>query len=160
MSHCISQCYQTPLTIHTKPSTYMHDIYMPSANQIVKYGKYRRHNNQTIDQSNNPPRLYIINLQTQWETNQSIESIDWHMNLYIWRQTLSTFHHNRIRFHRYTLPWQRLWEDCIIIWARSRNWGCLVTWFCYQLIAKPGNKTATVSWPGPYAVDILKWIPG
>ena len=28
--------------------------------------------------------------------------------------------------------------------------GCLVTWFCYQLIAKPGNKTATVTWPDPY----------
>ena len=27
---------------------------------------------------------------------------------------------------------------------------CLVTWFCYQLIAKLGNKTATVSWPDPY----------
>ena len=26
----------------------------------------------------------------------------------------------------------------------------LVTWFCYQLIAKPGNKTATVPWPDPY----------
>ena len=36
------------------------------------------------------------------------------------------------------------------IWVRSRNCGCLVTWFCYQLIAKPGNKTATVSWPDPY----------
>ena len=34
-------------------------------------------------------------------------------------------------------------------WVRSRNCGCLVTWFCYQLIAKPGNKTATVSWPDP-----------
>ena len=31
------------------------------------------------------------------------------------------------------------------IWVRSRNCGCLVTWFCYQLIAKPGNNTATVS---------------
>ena len=28
--------------------------------------------------------------------------------------------------------------------------GCLVTWFCYQLIAKPSNKTATVLWPGPH----------
>ena len=37
-----------------------------------------------------------------------------------------------------------------IIWVRSRNCGCLVTWFCYQLIAKPGNKTAAVSWPDPY----------
>ena len=36
------------------------------------------------------------------------------------------------------------------IWLRSWNCGCLVTWFCYQLIAKPGNKTATVSWPDPY----------
>ena len=38
----------------------------------------------------------------------------------------------------------------IYIWVRSRNCGCLVTWFCYQLIAKPGNKTAAVSWPDPY----------
>ena len=36
------------------------------------------------------------------------------------------------------------------IWVRSRNCGCLVTWFCHQLIAKPGNKTAAVSWPDPY----------
>ena len=36
-----------------------------------------------------------------------------------------------------------------IIWVRSRNWDCLVTWFCYQLIAKPGNKTAPVSWLDP-----------
>ena len=38
------------------------------------------------------------------------------------------------------------------IWLRSRNCGCLVTWFCYQLIAKPDNKTAAVSWPAPYAL--------
>ena len=37
-------------------------------------------------------------------------------------------------------------------WVRSRNCGCLVTWFCYQLIAKPGNKTATVPWPDPDVV--------
>ena len=30
------------------------------------------------------------------------------------------------------------------IWVRSQNYGCLVTWFCYHLIAKPGNKTAAV----------------
>ena len=36
------------------------------------------------------------------------------------------------------------------IWVRSRNCACLVTWFCYQMIAKPGNNTATVSWPDPY----------
>ena len=40
--------------------------------------------------------------------------------------------------------------QCICV--RSRNCGCLVTWFCYQLIAKPGNKTAAVSWPDPYTI--------
>ena len=38
----------------------------------------------------------------------------------------------------------------MFIWVSSRNCGCLVTWFCYQLIAKPGNKTATVPWSDPY----------
>ena len=32
-------------------------------------------------------------------------------------------------------------------WVRSRNRDCLVTWFCYKLTAKPGNKTATCLWP-------------
>ena len=36
------------------------------------------------------------------------------------------------------------------IWVRSQNCGCLVTWFCYLLIAKQGNKTAAVPWPDPY----------
>ena len=27
---------------------------------------------------------------------------------------------------------------------------CLVTWFCYHLIAKPGNKTGAPSWPDQY----------
>ena len=38
----------------------------------------------------------------------------------------------------------------IRIWVRSRSWGCLVTWFCYHFISKPGNKTASVSLPDPY----------
>ena len=38
----------------------------------------------------------------------------------------------------------------INIWARSRRWGCLVTWICYHLIAKPGNKTGIPSGPDPY----------
>ena len=32
-------------------------------------------------------------------------------------------------------------------WVRSWKCGCLVTWFCYQMIAKPGNKTAVSLWP-------------
>ena len=39
--------------------------------------------------------------------------------------------------------------ECNSMWVTSRNCGCLVTWFCYQLIAKPGNKTAAVLWPDP-----------
>ena len=34
-------------------------------------------------------------------------------------------------------------------WVRSQRCGCLVAWFCYQLIAKPGNKTATSPRPDP-----------
>ena len=33
------------------------------------------------------------------------------------------------------------------IWFRSWRCGCLVTWFCYQLRAKPGNKTTASLWP-------------
>ena len=39
----------------------------------------------------------------------------------------------------------------VYIWIRSRNCGRPVTWPCYQLIARPGNKTATVTWPDPYS---------
>ena len=39
----------------------------------------------------------------------------------------------------------------VYIWVRPQRCGCLVTWFCYYLIAKPGNMTATPSWPDPYA---------
>ena len=35
-------------------------------------------------------------------------------------------------------------------WVRSWRSGCLATWFCYQLIAKPGNKNAAPPWPDPY----------
>ena len=35
---------------------------------------------------------------------------------------------------------------CMNKWVRSWNCDCLVTWFCYQLIAKPGNKTVAVPW--------------
>ena len=45
------------------------------------------------------------------------------------------------------------------IWVRSRNCGCLVTWFCYQLIAIPGNKTAEFSWPDPYIFQITTTTP-
>ena len=49
------------------------------------------------------------------------------------------------------------WETDVIcatlvlyMWVGSRNCGCLVAWICYQLMAKPGSRTATVPWPDPY----------
>ena len=53
--------------------------------------------------------------------------------------------------HDYILLW-------ICIWVRSRNCGCFVTWFCYQLIAKPGNKTAAVSLPDSYIHEYWRQI--
>ena len=43
------------------------------------------------------------------------------------------------------------------IWVRSQKCVCLVTWFCYQLIVKPGNKTAAPPWPDPYWDDASSW---
>ena len=57
--------------------------------------------------------------------------------------------------HTYTYTYTYTYSICI--WVKSRNCGCLVTWFCYQLIAKPGNKTATVSWPDPY-IPYPSWL--
>ena len=49
-----------------------------------------------------------------------------------------------------------LWDlvGFIYIWVRSRRYACLVTWFCYQMIAKPGNKSAALSWLNPYHSDL------
>ena len=61
--------------------------------------------------------------------------------------------------HPIACPWWcdfRVWfvfKLChCCIWVRPRNCGCLVTRFCYQLIAKPGNKAAAVLWPDPYDI--------
>ena len=40
----------------------------------------------------------------------------------------------------------------VYTWVRTRRGDCLVTWFCYQMIAKPGNKTVAPSWPDPHKV--------
>ena len=47
-----------------------------------------------------------------------------------------------------------IYMDVGCIWVRSQNCGCHVTWFCYHLIAKPGNKTAAVLWPDPYTYSL------
>ena len=42
-----------------------------------------------------------------------------------------------------------------ITWVRSQRYSCLATWFCYQMMAKPSNKTASPSWPDPHALLII-----
>ena len=42
------------------------------------------------------------------------------------------------------------------IWVWSRRWACLVTWFCYRLIAKPGNKTGAPLWHDLYINGLVQ----
>ena len=51
-----------------------------------------------------------------------------------------------------------LWSSVsVLMWVRSWRCDCLVTWFCYHLIAKPGNKTVAPSWPDPYWLTNMDW---
>ena len=59
---------------------------------------------------------------------------------------------------QYVKPFRADFTSGKIRWGRSRNCGCLVTCFCYQLIAKPGNKTATVPWPEPDAFIFFSFL--
>ena len=80
-----------------------------------------------------------------WRTKMAYgdkNKLQWNLNWY--RKIFSKTMHSKV-----SLQMQ--------IWVRSRNCGCCVTWFCYQLITKPGNKTATVSWPDPYSDYISKY---
>ena len=47
-------------------------------------------------------------------------------------------------------------DDVIMMWVGSWRYGCPVAWFCYQLIAKPGNQTAITPWPDPYQLVKLR----
>ena len=101
----------------------------------------------------------------QMVTQAESESAKQHTYHSARRSTVCVEWHLTLPLHiKVTVPWT-ITEHCIseltdlnnpccqsvkqCIWVRSRNCGCLVTWFCYQLIAKPGNKTAAVSWPDP-----------
>ena len=49
----------------------------------------------------------------------------------------------------------------VMIWDGSWRCGFLVSWFYYQLIAQPGNKTATLPWPvlhQPMQCCDLQWM--
>ena len=56
-----------------------------------------------------------------------------------------------------TCLWRQSPDTCVqdqFIWVRSLRWGCLVTWFCYLLIAKPGDKTTAPLWPDPNMANV------
>ena len=61
-------------------------------------------------------------------------------------------------------PWNV--SACVIyIWIRSRNYGCLVAWFCYQLIAKQVRKQSQfrdlthISYPCSTWVEFVNIFP-
>ena len=60
-----------------------------------------------------------------------------------WNQS-STINLHLNYFHGLMSQWKT-----ICIWIGSWRCGCLVTWFGYQLISKPGNKTAAPPWRDP-----------
>ena len=66
------------------------------------------------------------------------------------------FSYDTANFLRNSHNWHSI--VCHMIWVRSRRCGCLVTWFCYQMLAKPGNKTAAPSWPDPYNIYKIDFI--
>ena len=87
---------------------------------------------------------WVIEYHIKWSFNASFWNFAPYSygSLVISREPFSPLHS----------PWNQaiVWFPGIIRrWVRSRNCGCLVTWFCYQLIAKPGNETVTVSWLDP-----------
>ena len=85
------------------------------------------------------------------EIFQTIEMIQRSFLCKILGMNQLTYWEQLLTLNLYSL--ERCQERYRIIWVRSRNCGCLVTWFCYQLIAKPDNKTAAVSWPDPNISD-------
>ena len=88
-----------------------------------------------------------------------------HFSALIWCKSLKSFpveDEDQFTCKVNTCCWWTSYTRCLVITShgidlgfRSLNCGWLVTWFCYQLIAKPGNKTDTVSWPDPYWDDLF-----
>ena len=46
----------------------------------------------------------------------------------------------------------------MLVTVRSQMCTCLVTWFCYQMIAKPGNKTGAPTWLTHMALSYRWWL--
>ena len=106
----------------------------------------KRHMPQALPGDQVPPEHQEVH--SAWSLHKSSVHAYWS----IW--LCSQYDHCELQYY----------HDCTVvvfkkyIWVRSRNRGSLVTWFCYQMIAKPGNKIATVSWPEPYMKYIFMYI--
>ena len=99
-------------------------------------------------------KLYFGVIEQANVTSQQMFSISWQHSFHVMCKQILCSHQQNL--HGSKIKFCTLFRSLSIcgicefkIWARSRNGGCLVTWFCYQLIAKPGYKTATVPWPDP-----------
>ena len=86
---------------------------------------------------------------TIMETGYSIKSkLDQTCGSHHWQQKYESINSITVRSsHNWISVVITLYD---MIWVGSWRCDCLVTWFCYQKIAKPGNKTATLPWPDPY----------
>ena len=56
--------------------------------------------------------------------------------------------------------WLLRWNWKVIQRVGSWRCDCHVTWFCYQLIAKPGNKTVASPWPDPWHMYCSRMASG
>ena len=107
--------------------------------------------------------LHICKMSTTFVQAQVVKWRFWiqfnYAAVFNWRHVFRQPSHypNRWDSWRHMALLRNSENEPVNIWVRSRNCGCLVTWFCYQLIAKPGNKTATVLWPDPYKIHGAFW---
>ena len=81
-----------------------------------------------------------------WTNNQIEMLVIWDTVGLMWHHCNELYldhHMNHINQQPYRVTTTK--QICVGSW----RWSCLVNWFCYQLIAKPGNKTAAPPWPDP-----------
>ena len=101
----------------------------------------------TINSTNNT-NILILHTNT-FKTSLPPDSKDWSISIRHWTAVKVGLRSNQSLFLFCCHP-----DGHQLYGSGHENCGCLVTWFCYQLIAKPTNKTATVLWPDPYIITL------
>ena len=80
------------------------------------------------------------------------------MSLLYQNDAAKSFWHNNDVIFVSCVCWERfkpIIEHEDIIYVSAHETAAVLQWFCYQLIAKQSNKTATVSRPDPYVIKRL-----